>query len=271
MVTHARLGLGSIRIGRLEDARLGTRAENGIGTRVRAARQRLGWNREALAFHSGISWSAIAQVETGRRTNLRPSTLQSLARALGVTIDYLVAGGGRAVPMLAHRALLYASEAEFLDAAAPFLAEGTERGEAVLAVTSDANIELLKRRLGDRASEVEFRECSSWHETAAQAFLGYRAFLDSRLEAGAPWVRILGEPPWSSRCPEQLHTWMRYEALLTLAFASRPVTVTCPYDVRGLDEALISHARAIHPHDGELGGAEDRWDFTDSVGLALGP
>ena len=249
---------------------MGTREENGIGTRVRAARQRLGWNRETLAFHSGISWSAIAQVETGRRTNLRPSTLQSLAGALGVTIDYLVAGGGRAVPMLAHRALLYASEPEFLEVAVPFLAEGTERGEAVLAVTSDANISLLTRRLGDGAKEVEFRECSSWYRTPAQAFLGYRAFLDSRLEAGAPWVRILGEPPWSSSCPEQLRTWMRYEALLTLVFAPRPVNVTCPYDVRGLDEALITHARAIHPHDGELGGSQDGWDYTDSVGLALG-
>jgi transcriptional regulator with XRE-family HTH domain len=249
---------------------MGTRGKNGIGTRVRAARQRLGWNRETLAVHSGISWSAIAQVETGRRTNLRPSTLQSLADALGVTIDYLVAGGGRAVPMLAHRALLYASEPEFLEAAVAFLAEGTDRGEAVLAVTSDAHIELLKRRLGEIASGVEFRECSSWYATPAQAFLGYRAFLDSRLEAGAPWVRILGEPPWDSRSPEQLRTWMRYEALLTLAFASRPVTVTCPYDVRGLDEALISHARAIHPHDGERGGAQDGWDYTESVGVALG-
>ena len=246
------------------------RGENGIGTRVRAARERLGWNRETLAFHSGISWSAIAQVETGRRQNLRPSTLQALARALGVTIDYLVAGGGRVVPMLAHRVLIYGTETEFLEAAVPFLAEGTERGEAVLAVTSSANIELLRARLGDAAREIEFEPCTSWYRTPAKAFSGYRAFLDAKLEAGAPWVRILGEPPWGSRSPDPLRIWMRYEALLTLAFASQPVTMTCPYDVRGLDQAFVSHALAIHPHSDEHGSSQDGSDYADSVDVVLG-
>src|ERR1700761_4783343 len=66
--------------------------ESGIGSRLRAARERLGLSREALAFHAGISWSAIAQVESGRRSQLRPSTLLALATALGLTIDYLVSG-----------------------------------------------------------------------------------------------------------------------------------------------------------------------------------
>jgi transcriptional regulator with XRE-family HTH domain len=247
---------------------MGTR-ENGIGTRVKAARQRLGWNREALAFHSGISWSAIAQVETGRRRNLRPSTLDALARALGVTIDYLVAGGGRVAPMLAHRVLMYGTEAEFLETAVPFLAEGTERGETVLAVTSGENIELLRARLGSAARGIEFEECSSWYRTPAKGFSGYRAFLDAKLEAGAPWVRILGEPPWRSSCADQLRIWMRYEALLTLAFASRPVTLTCPYDVRGLDQGLVSQALAMHPHSDDT--FHHGSDYADSVDFVLGP
>ncbi|HEY1593281.1 MAG TPA: MEDS domain-containing protein [Solirubrobacteraceae bacterium] len=244
-----------------------TRGDNGIGTRVKAARQRLGWNRETLAFHSGISWSAIAQIETGRRANLRPSTLHALARALGVTIDYLVAGGGPAVPMLAHEVLLYTNDEEFLERAAPFLTEGTERGEAVLVVVSDANVKLLRGRLGAAAGEIEFEERLSWYRTPAQALSGYRAFLDAKLDAGAPWVRILGEPPWSSDSSEERRLWMRYEALLTLAFASQPVSVTCPYDVRGLDQALVGEARAIHPENNSVDG----WDYADSVERVLGP
>ena len=63
---------------------------------------------------------------------------------------------------------------------------------------------------------------------------------------------------------------MRYEALLTLAFASQPVTMTCPYDVRGLDQALVTQARAMHPNGGEPGSSEDSWDYGDSVALVLG-
>jgi hypothetical protein len=172
--------------------------------------------------------------------------------------------------MLAHRVLIYGSEAEFLETAVPFLAEGTERGEAVLAVTSEGNIERLRARLGADAREIEFQECSSWYRTPAKAFSGYRAFLDAKLDAGAPWVRILGEPPWSSRSPEPLRVWMRYEALVTLAFASRPITMTCPYDARGLDQAFISHALAIHPQGDEHGSSDDGSDYTDSVDVVLG-
>src|SRR4051812_43245566 len=83
-------------------------AENStIGTRVRAARERLGWRREELAFRSGVSWSAIAQVESGRRRNMRPGTLSALGEALGVTTDYLVRGGPASPAMFQHRALLY--------------------------------------------------------------------------------------------------------------------------------------------------------------------
>ena len=214
----------------------------------------------------GISWSAIAQIETGRRANLRPSTLHALARALGVTIDYLVAGGGPAVPMFAHEVLLYANEEEFLETAGPFLAEGVEAGEAVLAVTTKANIGLLRSRLGDTAREIQFEECSGWYDSPSQAFFGYRTFLDSRLKAGAPWVRILGEPPSSSDSSDEFRVWMRYEALLTLAFASQPVSVTCPYDVRGLDQALVGQARAMHPESNSVDG----WDYADSVERVLG-
>ena len=94
----------------------------GIGSRVRAARHRRGWSREALAFHAGISWSAISQLEAGRRRNLRPSTLAALAGALNVTVDYLVTGCAVSSEMLEHRALVYETEDEFLAAAVPFLA-----------------------------------------------------------------------------------------------------------------------------------------------------
>src|SRR5579859_3174792 len=119
----------------------------GIGARVRAARDRLGWTREALAFHSGLSWSAIAQLESGRRSNVRPGTLVALSRPLGVSIDYLVDGRRSRSTMLEHSAFPYRSDDQFRATMGPFLAEGIERSEAVIAVTTAANIELLREHL----------------------------------------------------------------------------------------------------------------------------
>src|ERR1700737_3741449 len=96
-------------------------SSGGIGPRVRAARERLGWTREALAFHSGVSWSAITQVELGRRTNVRPSTLAALSRPLGVSIDYLVGGSESPSTMLKHSAFCYRTDDQFGNIMGPFL------------------------------------------------------------------------------------------------------------------------------------------------------
>src|SRR5687767_203826 len=110
----------------------GLKAEGGIGRRIRASRARLGWTREELAVRSGMSWSAIAQVESGRRANPRPTTLSALAGALGVSIDYLVDGGPVATPMLEHRALIYGSDDDFAATTSDFLREGIKRAEPSL-------------------------------------------------------------------------------------------------------------------------------------------
>src|ERR1700731_2892546 len=99
----------------------GPRPMGALGSRVRAARERRGWTREALAFHSGLSWSAIAQVESGRRSNVRPGTLAALSRPLGVSIDYLVRGSQSRLTMLEHSAFPYRSDDQFRTTMGPFL------------------------------------------------------------------------------------------------------------------------------------------------------
>src|SRR5438132_8785037 len=110
-----------------------------LSARLRAARARLGWSRETLAHHTGLSWAAIAQIESGRRTNVRPGTLSALASALGLTVDYLLGAGGEQ-KLLTHRALLYDSAEEFLAAALPLLRDAMRRSEAPLVVTTSENI-----------------------------------------------------------------------------------------------------------------------------------
>jgi transcriptional regulator with XRE-family HTH domain len=219
----------------------------GIGGRVRAARERLGWSREALAFHSELSWSAIAQIESGRRTNLRPGTLAALARALRVSIDYLVNGSREQPTILEHAVFPYHSDDQFQTKMGPFLAEGIERSEALIAVTTGANIELLREDLGNDARSVEFVDSRCFYTTPIAAVEAYRTFADAKLAGGAHWVRVVGEPVWAGRSDAEVRLWTRYESLLNLVFSAYPLTVVCPYDERSVAPEIVSEAHLTHP------------------------
>jgi transcriptional regulator with XRE-family HTH domain len=243
----------------------------GIGSRVRAARKRLDWTREALAYHAGVSWSAIAQVESGRRTNVRPSTLIALARPLGVSIDYLVDGGKVPPAMLNHSAFPYRTDDQFRTTMGSFLAEGVERSEAIIAVTSLPNIELLHEHLRKDARSVEFIDASGFYNTPIAALEAYGAFAEISLERGTPWVRILGEPPWAELSDAEALVWTRYESLFNLVFAASPMTVVCPYDERSVAPEIVRQAHLTHPHTiGDRGMSPSR-GYTDPRLFVLKP
>jgi transcriptional regulator with XRE-family HTH domain len=235
----------------------------GIGSRVRAARERLGWTREALAFHAGISWSAVAQVESGRRTNLRPSTLAALARALRVSIDYLVDGGHPPPTMLDHSAFIYRTDAQFQTTMGSFLAQGIEHSEAILAVTTLGNIELLREHLGKDARSIEFIDSRLFLSSPIAALEAFGTFTETQLERGVPWVRVLGEPRWSERSETDVRLWTRFESLFNLVFAASPMTVACPYDERSVAPEILRQARLTHPHTVSVEGLSKSPDYAD--------
>jgi transcriptional regulator with XRE-family HTH domain len=218
-----------------------------IGASLEAARARLGWSRETLAHHSGVSWSAIAQIESGRRRDVRLSSLSALADALGVSVDYLIGTATTAPKLLEHRVLAYGSDEEYLATAIPFLTEGIERSDCLLVVTTEARIGLLRDTLDDRSVHVEFADSAGWLLSPSAALNGYRAFMKEKVEGGAPWIRIWGEPIWAGRSDAEVAAWTRFESLFNLAFASLPATVVCPYDTRSLPEGIVADARLTHP------------------------
>jgi transcriptional regulator with XRE-family HTH domain len=219
-----------------------------IAESLKAARKRAGWSRETLAHHSGVSWSAIAQIESGRRKDVRSSSLLALAEALGVSVDYLI-GSATATPpqLLEHRLLTYGSDEEYVAAAIPFFAEGMERSDCLLAVTTQERTDLLRDSLQDLADDVEFADSADMYRSPGTAMHGYRTYVNEKLEAGAAWIRVVGEPVWAGRTDAEITAWTRYESLLNLAFASVPATVVCPYDTRSLSEEIVADARRTHP------------------------
>jgi transcriptional regulator with XRE-family HTH domain len=216
-----------------------------LATRVLAARARLGWSRETLAHHTGLSWAAVAQIETGRRTNVRPATLTALAAALGLTVDYLLGRDGTSGLFL-HRAVLYGSEEEFAVAVVPLLRGGVERSEALLVVTTGSHIRLLRRELGPDAAHIRFQESSRWLRTPLHALAGFRDFVQEGIKGGSPWVGLLGEPIWKAD-EEHVRRWIAFEAMFNLVFATQPVTLLCPYDTSALPPTILDAARTTHP------------------------
>ena len=223
-----------------------------VGASLRSARERAGWSREALAYRSGLSWAAIAQIESGRRREVRLGSLVVLANALGVSVDYLVGGEATVSPrLLGHRVLVYGSDDEYVASAAPFLVDGVARADCVLVVTASRQIGLLRDALGDDAMHVEFRESSEWYRSPGGAVDDYRTFLKERFGHGAHWIRIIGEPLWAERSGAEVVEWIRYESMINLSFASSPATMMCPYDTRSVPDEVLAGARQTHPEVAE--------------------
>lgn len=63
----------------------------GIGVRVREERRHKALTQAQLADAAGIATGSLVYIERGHRRP-RPSTLQGLARALGVSVEYLTTG-----------------------------------------------------------------------------------------------------------------------------------------------------------------------------------
>jgi hypothetical protein len=210
-------------------------------------------------------------VESGRRTNVRPGTLAALAQTLGVSIDYLVSGGPFRPILLEHSAFPYRTDEQFRTTMGRFLEEGIQRSEAVLAVTTGPNIELLREHLGADAHSVEFIDSSFFLTTPTAALDAFRAFSEGHLERGAPWVRILGEPIWSGRSEDLVRLWTRFESLVNLVFGASPLTVVCPYDERSVAPEIVRHAHLTHPHILGARGISPSPDYTEPGRFALEP
>ena len=68
-----------------------------LGQRIRQAREAAGLTQEQLGRSAGVTRSAISQWETGTVDSVEAATLNRAARALGVSIDWLLSGAPNAV------------------------------------------------------------------------------------------------------------------------------------------------------------------------------
>jgi anti-sigma regulatory factor (Ser/Thr protein kinase) len=170
---------------------------------------------------------------------------------------------------LVHDAFVYSSEEEFLAGTMPFLEEGIERGESILAAPTDANAQLIQERLGRRASAVDWDENAESHRTVERLgiFLDY---IDRHLNAGARRIRLLGEPCWPTNGGPGVTEWKRYESFLNVALAPHPVWLVCPYDARSLSPDILEDSCRTHPHIGYGEGRAPSAEYVDPSDFSRG-
>ncbi|MEU6271930.1 anti-sigma factor RsbA family regulatory protein [Streptomyces populi] len=149
---------------------------------------------------------------------------------------------------LTHQALIYRSDEEFLAATVPFCRDGLDQEDAVLAVTTHTNIDLLRQALGDAARQVEFIDADEWYKAPGRTLGAYYRYVDQHTADGRHRrVRVIGEPVWHGRDPLEQTEWTRYEAAINVAFVDCPAWIVCPYDTRALPEDVVDDARRTHP------------------------
>jgi CheY-like chemotaxis protein len=147
-----------------------------------------------------------------------------------------------------HEALVYSSPDELAAGALPFLRQGLANGDHLLVILTEAGRAVVEDALGDGAARVTFIDADEWYQSPELAFDRYTHYVDDQIGRGARRVRILAEISWpASFEPSDVASWKRYEAGISGALASVPVSFVCTYDTRKLPPEIIIDARRTHP------------------------
>lgn len=151
-----------------------------------------------------------------------------------------------------HQAAFYGSDEEFVALVRPFVQDGLDAGEPVVAAFSPANQALLRRALPDTA-KVLLIDGDLHYARPASAISAFSRMMTDFVADGAEQVRMAGEIPHPGT-GVPWDWWARYEAAVNIAFAPFPMWALCPYDTRTTPDEVLGHVRRAHPHIATPGG-----------------
>jgi anti-sigma regulatory factor (Ser/Thr protein kinase) len=163
---------------------------------------------------------------------------------------------------LIHQALVFDSPSAFLAGAVPFVTEGVQRDDSVLAVTSAENEELLREHLEGETRRVTFLPASGWFDSPGRTLNAHHRRIDA-LPGTTGILRVLGEPVWDGRDPLETSEWGRYESVMNVALAGARAWLMCGYDSRTLPAEIVDDARRTHPTLAVGTGSETSATYAD--------
>lgn len=160
--------------------------------------------------------------------------------------------------VFAHAALYYVDLDEFLAGTTSFVRGGLEAGEPVLVAVPEPRLSALRSEHRDEPVRfVNMAEAGRNPNRILPWVL--RAFVR---EHAPSRVRIIGEPIFVGRSPEEVDLAVQHEALINVAFAGVDAAILCPYDVKQLPH-VVAHANRTHPVIVNVLGRWHSDDYTD--------
>jgi CheY-like chemotaxis protein len=170
-----------------------------------------------------------------------------------------------------HEALVYSSTDELAAGALPFVQQGLTRGDQLLVVLREAGRTVLQEALGRDAAQIEFADAIDWYQSPEHAFQRYGRYLSDRFDDGASRVRVVAEVIWpQSSKTADVAEWKRYEAGISPAMASVPVSFICAYDTQELPAGIVMDARRTHPVLRTAGGARPSAHYSQPAAFVRG-
>ncbi|KOU82432.1 MULTISPECIES: sensor histidine kinase [Streptomyces] len=144
-----------------------------------------------------------------------------------------------------HPALFYRDLDEYVTGVGGFVRTALAADEPVLVAVPGPRLDALRESLDPGGgSGITWTDMTELGRNPGRILAALQDFADRN--PGRP-ARIVGEPIWPGRSAAEVLEATRHEALINTAFAGRPATVLCPYDVVGLAPAVVRDARRTHP------------------------
>ena len=146
-----------------------------------------------------------------------------------------------------HEAVLYRGDPEFIARSVPFLRDGVALDQPGMVAVAEPRLSMVRDALGAETHGLHFVDMAELGSNPARIIPAWRRFVAEHGRPERP-RRGLGEPLWPGRRPSEVVECQLHEALLNVAIdPDTPLWLRCPYDVDGLDPALVTAALDSHP------------------------
>lgn len=147
---------------------------------------------------------------------------------------------------LRHEALLYHGDDEFLEGAVPFLLDGLDSDEPMLALLPQPRIDSLRTALGPKSEHISF--VATNRANPARLIPIWAAFVRDHAAADRP-CRGLGEPVPPGTRGAEIAEGQLHDALANVAFGAKGgARLLCPFDADALGPEAVAEARRSHDH-----------------------